>query len=70
MPIVINLEKILYHRKLSYPELADKMNVSENKLRSYNNILVNKLDDSNLKLLLAALSCSVGDLAEFVDNEH
>jgi len=66
MPIKINLSKLLGERKLRASEVARKTGINKNTLSALYNENVSGIKFDTLEKLCKFLSCSIGELVEYV----
>jgi putative transcriptional regulator len=66
MPIVVNLGEVLYQRRMSLTELAERVDISLANLSILKTGKARAIRFSTLESICAALDCQPADLLEFV----
>lgn len=66
MPIKVHLSKLLGERKLRASEVARKTGINKNTLSSLYNESISGIRFDTLEKLCKFLSCSIGDLIEYI----
>jgi putative transcriptional regulator len=65
MPIVVKLGEVLYQRRMSLTELAERVDISLANLSILKTGKARAIRFSTLEAICAALKCQPGDLLEF-----
>lgn len=60
--IKINLDRILFEKKMKVPELVEKSGINKNTLYSWQNNKTTRIDLATLEALCIALECTPADL--------
>jgi putative transcriptional regulator len=66
MPIAVKLEDLLYERRMTLTELADRIGITLANLSILKTGKARAIRFSTLDAICAALSCQPGDILEFV----
>jgi putative transcriptional regulator len=66
MPIVVKLSEVLYQRRMSLTELAERVDISLANLSILKTGKARAIRFSTLESICAALDCQPADLLEFV----
>ncbi len=70
MPIVVKLGEVLYQRRMSLTELAERVDISLANLSILKTGKARAIRFSTLESICAALDCQPGDLLEFVSDSR
>jgi putative transcriptional regulator len=65
MPIVVNLSEVLYQRRMTLTELAERVDISLANLSILKTGKAKAIRFSTLKAICQALACQPGDLLAF-----
>lgn len=68
MPIRVNIDVMMAHRKMSAGELADKIGITAANLSILKNDKAKAIRFSTLEALCKALDCQPADLLEYKEN--
>lgn len=60
--IKINLDRILFEKKMKVPELVEKSGINKNTLYAWQNNKTTRIDLATLEALCIALECNPADL--------
>ena len=66
MPIVVKLDEMLYQRRMTLTELAERVDISLSNLSILKTGKARAIRFSTLESICAALDCQPADLLEFV----
>ena len=69
MPITVNIDVMLAHRKMSSGELAEKVGISATNLSIMKTGKAKAVRFSTLEALCRALDCQPGDILEYVPDD-
>lgn len=70
MAIKLNLDRVMFERKISLTELADRIGITLANLSILKNDKARAIRFSTLDALCRALNCQPGDLIEWVPGEQ
>lgn len=70
MAIVVNLDKLLFERKVRSKDLAKRIDLSENNLSRIRTGQIRAIRFSTLSALCRELGCTPGDLLEYVEDDE
>lgn len=65
MPIILRLDRMMAHRKMSLNELSEKVGVANVNLSKLKNGRVSAIRFSTLEAICEALDCQPGDILEY-----
>ena len=65
MPIILRLDRMMAHRKISLNELSEKVGVANVNLSKLKNGHVSAIRFSTLEAICDVLDCQPGDILEF-----
>ena len=65
MPIIVNLDDVLYARRMTLTELSEKIDITLANLSILKTGKARAVRFSTLEAICAALECQPGDLLEF-----
>jgi len=66
MPIIIRLDVVMAHRKMSLSELAAKVDLTQANLSILKNDHAKAIRFSTLDAICSALDCQPGDILEYI----
>ena len=70
MPIILRLDRVMAHRKMSLNELSEKVGVANVNLSKLKNGRVSAIRFSTLEAICQALDCQPGDILEYAPEEN
>jgi putative transcriptional regulator len=70
MPVIVNLDELLYQRRMTLTELSEKVDITLANLSILKTGKAKAMRFSTLESICKALECQPGDLLSFVDQEQ
>lgn len=68
--IILHLDRLMVERKISLNELAEKVGITNANLSKIKNNHITAIRFSTLAALCDVLNCQVGDLIEYIPEQH